>query len=117
MSVLWPGLDLITSLHKERNTKGGIRFEYPFRMYPPPAGFDRGAFDQEMMNEILALWERLHPRSTTGGRMQMNAVELRAAAFAVRANIDSVRMRRGRDHRSSSELKGKSLIDDESFDQ
>ena len=29
MSVLWPGLDLITSLHKERNTKGGIRFEYP----------------------------------------------------------------------------------------
>ncbi len=27
MSVLWPGLDLITWLHKERNTKGGIRFE------------------------------------------------------------------------------------------
>ena len=27
MSVLWTGLDLLISLHKERNTKGGIRFE------------------------------------------------------------------------------------------
>jgi hypothetical protein len=116
MCVLWPGLDLITSLHKERNTKDGIRFEYPFRMYPPPAGFDRGAFDQEMMNEILALWERLHPKSQTGGRMQMNAVELRAAIFAIRANISYVRRRRNDCGTKSPAPKNEPPIDDESFE-
>ena len=116
MSVLWTGLDLLISLHKERNTKGGIRFEYPFRMYPPPAGFDRGAFDQEMMDEILALWERLRPISTTGGRMQMNAVELRAAIFAIRAHISFVRRRRN-DFGKRPGPKNEPPIDDQSFEQ
>jgi hypothetical protein len=116
MSVLWTGLDLLISLHKERNTKGGIRFEYPFRMYPPPAGFDRGAFDQEMMDEILALWERLRPISTTGGRMQMNAVELRAAIFAIRAHISFVRRRRN-DSGKRPGPKNEPPIDDQSIEQ
>ena len=117
MSVLWPGLDLIITLRKERNIKGGIRFEYPFRMYPPPAGFDRGAFDQEMMDEILALWERLHPKSQTGGRMQMKAVELRAAIFAIQANISYVRRRRNDCGTKSPAPKNEPLIDDQSFEQ
>jgi len=116
MSVLWSGLDLIIRLHVARNIKGGIRYEFPFAMYPPPAGFDRGAFDEPMMDEIVSLWRRLHPKSKAGGRVHMNAVELRAAIFAIRANISDVRRRRYECRHKSPESKNEPLIDNQSFE-
>jgi hypothetical protein len=91
MSVIWPGLDLLIKLYVARQTKGGIRYEYPFRIYPPPSDFDRGTFSQEMMDKVSALWKRLRPKSKTGGRVQMDTVEIRPAIFAVRAYEDYLR--------------------------
>jgi hypothetical protein len=117
ISVLWPGLVLVIGLHVGRNMKGGIRVQYPFAMYPPPAGFDRGVFDQQMMDEILALWKRLHSKSKTGGRVQMSAVELGAAIFAIRSNIGYARRRRYDCRLKSAETKNELLIDNYSFEQ
>jgi hypothetical protein len=117
MSALWPGLSLLIRLNSARNMKRGIRYEYPFRMFPPPAIFDRGMFDQQMMDEIRAVWQRLHPISKTGGMVQMNDVELRAMIFAVQANVSYAR-RRGDDFRlKSANSKKEPLIDNLSFDQ
>ncbi len=93
MSTIWPGLNRLITFYIARQKKGGIRFEYPFRIYPPPAGFDRGTFSQAVMDKILALWKRLHPKAQTGGRVQMDTIELRTAIFAIRANLDFLRER------------------------
>jgi hypothetical protein len=117
ISVIWPGLDLLFKSYAARQHKGGIRYEYPFRVYPPPGGFDRGKFDQNVMDEILDLWKRLRPKAKAGGRVQMDPIELRAAIFAIRANIDFVRKRRHDLRRLDHATKAKFMIDDESFDQ
>jgi hypothetical protein len=117
MSVIWPGLDLLFKSYAARQHKGGIRYEYPFWIDPPPRGFDCGTFDQEMMDEIIGLWKRLRPRAKAGGRVQMDTIESRATIFAIRANIDFVRKNR-HDHRHLEPgTKARFRIDDESFDQ
>jgi len=93
MSAIWPGLNRLITFYIARQKKGGIRFEYPFRIYPPPAGFDRGMFNQSTMDTILALWKRLHPKAQTGGRVQMDTIELRTAIFAIRTNLHFLRER------------------------
>jgi hypothetical protein len=35
MSLIWPGLDLVNTSYISRQQKGGIRYEYLFRIYPP----------------------------------------------------------------------------------
>jgi hypothetical protein len=40
------------------------------------------------MDQMVALWKRLHPRAKTGGRTQMNAIEARAAILSMRVNLD-----------------------------
>jgi hypothetical protein len=88
MSIIWPGLDLLVRLHTARQMKSGIRYSYPFSMYPPSPEFDRGTFSQELMDKVPALWQRLYPKRETGGRVQMDTIELRATNFALRANLD-----------------------------
>ena len=86
MSIIWPGLDLIvkeSSLY--RNSKSR-RFCYPFRLYPPPPGFDRGEYGSSFMKDIIELWRRLTPKAKTGGRVHMDAVEIRTAILAIRVN-------------------------------
>src|SRR5580658_2175021 len=117
MAVLWAALDLIDRLYATRKIKGGIRYQFPFRMYQPPAGYDRGVFDEPMMDEIMALCNRLHPQSKTGGRMHMNAVELRAAVFAIRANISYIRKLRYDNRHKSPESRNELHIDNQSFEQ
>jgi len=115
MFILWLGLDLLITLHVARQSKGGIRYEFPFRIYPPPVGFDRGVLDQQMMDDIVALWQRLYPKSKTGGRMRMNEAELRAVIFGNRAYIGFDRMRRRKDRISVKDADPAIPIDDESF--
>jgi hypothetical protein len=88
MSVIWPGLDLLVKGYISKREKKIAIHEYPFRLYPPPSGFNRGVFHQELMEEILLFWQRLFPRSSSGGRMQMTTIEIRIAIFAVRVNLD-----------------------------
>ena len=117
MSVISPGLDLLFQSYAERQRKGGVRYEYPFRIYPPPGGFYRGEFDQNLMDKILDLWKRLRPKAKAGGRVQMDTIELRATIFAIRANIDFARKSRHDLRRLDPETKARFLLDDESYDQ
>ena len=86
-------------------------------MDPPPVGFPRGKFDRDLMDEIIGLWKRLKPKVKAGGRVQMDAIELRATIFSVRANLDYVRSRRYFYRCLRSEDKVVFRLDDESFDQ
>jgi hypothetical protein len=117
MPNICDGLDLINKSYIARQTKGGIRYEYPFRVYPPPSGFIRGTFDQGFMDVIIGLLRRLISKAKTGGRVQMDAIELRAAIFSIRANIDFVRRRRRFNRRASPEAKAMFQLDNESFVQ
>ena len=69
------------------------------------------------MDEIIGLWKRLKPKAKTGGRVQMDAVELRASIFSIRANLDYVRSRRYFYRRSTAEDKAALRLDDGSFEQ
>lgn len=117
MAIIWPGLDLIFNSYLARQTKGTTRYAYPFYMYPSPSPFDCGIFNDSMMAGIVALWKRLNPKAKTGGRVQMDTIELRTAIFAIRAQIDFVRGRRHSYRRSSPEVKTRLRIDDESLDK
>jgi hypothetical protein len=117
MSIVWQGLDRIIKSYVAHRTKGGLRYEYPFQIYPPPVGFSRGKFDRNFMDEIVGLWKRLRPKAKTGGRVQMDAVELRASIFSIRANLDYVRSRRYFYRRLKSEQKAAIRLDDGSFEQ
>ena len=86
-------------------------------MDPPPVGFPRGKFDRDLMDEIIGLWKRLKPKVKAGGRGQMDAIELRATIFSIRANLDYVRSRRYFYRCLRSEDKVVFRLDDESFDQ
>jgi hypothetical protein len=111
ISVIWPGLKLLTSLYASR------RHQYPFQLYPPPSGFDRGAFDLYAMDKITALSKRVRSIPMAGCRMQLDTIELRSAIFAIRAHRDFARMRRRHDRRSRLGRKAEPLIGDQSFDQ
>jgi hypothetical protein len=117
MSIIWQGLDRVIKSYVARQTKGGIRYEYPFQVYPPPVCFVRGTFDQNLMDEITGLWKRLKPKAKTGGRVQMDAIELRATIFSIRANLDYVRSRRHFYRRLKFEDKAALRLDDGSFEQ
>lgn len=69
------------------------------------------------MARIVALWKRLNPKAKVGGRVAMDAIELRATIFSIRAYVDSIRGRRHSRRRSSSKVKSLLLLDDESYDK
>ena len=117
IAVIAQGLEIIIESYVSREKKGGRRFEYPIRIYPPPSGFVRGTFDLGFMDQIIGLGRHLIPKAKTGARLQMDAIELRAAIFAIRVNIDFVRGRRHSFRRWSPELKTRFLLDDASFCQ
>jgi hypothetical protein len=76
MSVIWPGLDLIINAHAVRQQNKRILYSYPFSLYPFPRGTDIGTYNMPSMNQIIALWNAIRTKSTVGGRMQMNAIQV-----------------------------------------
>ena len=79
IAVLAPGVyHLCQSFHVHRRN-GTSPFSYPFRIYPPPRGFDRGVFNQQIMEKILELGEDLITKTKTGKSMQMDTLEASAA--------------------------------------
>jgi len=91
MSVIWPGLNFIVLAFLTRVKTGTCEFEYPFRVHPLPRGFDAGTWRPAMMDRIRELWIRLRHKATTGGRVQMNAIDIRAAILAARINLQLLR--------------------------
>ncbi|WP_348262651.1 hypothetical protein P8935_23030 [Telmatobacter sp. DSM 110680] len=57
IAVLAPGIELITRSYKDHLRAGTSRLSYPFRIFPPARGFDRGAFNQLFMDNFLVLGE------------------------------------------------------------
>lgn len=72
-----------------RDKKRG--YSYPFALCPPPYGFDRGTYDPTMMAQVVGTWNRLR-RKIAGGRVRLNSLELRIAAFAVRIQLEERRL-------------------------
>lgn len=93
MSMIWPGLDFIIKAESQRRTSGTATYCYPFRVYPPPGGFDRGVRHPAMMNVVIRLWKELRDKKDRGGRVRLNSLELRCAIFAVRVTGSLERMR------------------------
>ena len=91
MSVIWPGLNFIVLAFLTRVETGTCEFAYPFRVCPLPRGFDDGTYRSVMMDRIRALWIRLKPIAKTGGRVEMNAIDIRAAIYATRINLQLLR--------------------------
>jgi len=93
MSVIWTGLDFLVSAESKRKKDGTAKYYYLFRVYPPPAGFDRGTMHPQMMNIVIALWKKLRAKRESGGRLQLDCLEIRAAVFAVRVAMAIMRTR------------------------
>jgi hypothetical protein len=58
------------------------------------------------MNKVLNLWRRLRPKAHNGGRVPMNAIEIRSAILAVRINLDWCRYERDKAHKYAKKLRG-----------
>ena len=91
MSVIWPGLHFLVLAFLRREKFGTCEFAYPFRVCPLPRGFDDGTYRPAMMDRIRALRIRMKPLATTGGRVEMTAIDIRAAIFAARINLQLLR--------------------------
>ena len=83
--VLVPGLNLLVHSYLTHKRSGSSPLAYPFRIYQPPRGFDRGALNQTFMDRIVGLKESLKSKSKYGCRIKLDTWQLRGASFAVRA--------------------------------
>jgi hypothetical protein len=117
IAVLRPAISQLYWSYQARLQHGSSPFTYPFRIYPPPKGFDKGVFDQECMDKIIEIGKMLKTKSKAGGRVQMDTFQLRATAFAIRAYIDFLRLLRRQQRRQDLEVKARLHIDDKSFDR
>jgi hypothetical protein len=112
MSVIWPGLEFIIEADVSRRGKKTFGYAYPFRLYQPPQGFNRGVYSAAMMDQISALRNALQPKSAGGGRVQMNATQVRAAIFSICVNLDMGRRRKHDGRRWEPEVKVRWGIDE-----
>ena len=117
MSVIWPGLDVLVKSYVARRDKKWTLYGCNLRMYPPPAEFDRGLFHPCLMDQIIDLRKRFRPNAQVGGRVQMNAIEVRAAIYAVRVNLGYWRWSRHYRRHLSPEAKVTYQLDAQSFNR
>jgi hypothetical protein len=113
--ILARGINLLLLSHRKRQRTGNPPFSYPFRIYPPPRGFDRGLYNQPFMDKTLALEETFKGKPQNGRRVKMDTFQLRTAIFAIRAHVDYVRLLRHQNRSEDPEAKARMQIDDRSF--
>lgn len=112
LQILMPALTQLTSSYLEYRKRGASPYSYPFRIYPPPRGFDRGAFKQEIMDIILSLTETVNEKSDTRRRISMDTLQLRSVVFALRSYVEFSRFVKRNQRQRSRAAKSGSLIDD-----
>jgi len=103
--VLVPELNLLVHSYFTRKRSGSSPLAYPFRIYPPPPGFDRGAFDQTFMDKTIGLEKSLKSKSKYGCRIKLDTWRLRGALFAARVYVDYIRMIRRKQKNEASSVK------------
>jgi hypothetical protein len=101
MSVIFPGLNFMVLAWLTRQQTGACLSSYPFWLHQLPRGYDVGTFSSAMMDKIVGLWGRLKPMAKTGGRVRLNAIEVRIAILSARVNLKlgrhGARLMRGKD--------------------
>ncbi|HEY3704420.1 MAG TPA: hypothetical protein VGL22_05115, partial [Terracidiphilus sp.] len=117
VDIIAPGIELLFLSHQTHQQKGTSPLAYPFRILPPPRGFDRGLYNQTFMDKTLALRKSIRARFHNGRWVQMDAFELRAAIFAIRANVEYARLLRRQQRSKDLEIKARLHIDDKSIAQ
>jgi hypothetical protein len=99
IKILASAISLIVHSYKVRERAGASPLRYPFHVNLPARGFDRGTYNQTFMDKILALWECLITKSPNGRWLRLDAIQLRAAIFAIRANVKYARLVRSKERR------------------
>jgi hypothetical protein len=94
MSVIWPGLEILIKSYVCHRDKKPVEYRYPFRLHPPDPAFNRGTYNGDLMERVLALYSHLHPKTEVGGRVRLDAVQVRAAIFAVRVTLAFARKKK-----------------------
>jgi len=117
ISLIWPGLDFVVKAEVTRRKHRVSSSCYPFQLYPPSPGFNRGTMDSEMMGIVIGLWRKLRLKQTRGGRQRLNSIELRAAMFAVRVTLALKRLDRHRKRKLGLEAKARFEVDSRSVKQ
>jgi hypothetical protein len=115
MTVIWPGLDRIVLAYSEYRKSGQSLYAYRSSHYNPSAEFNRGRINRDLMDQIVDLWKKLRPKAERGGRVRLNAIELRAAIFAVRVNSDWWRLQKYQGRKHKAKTKQMLRIDPESL--
>ena len=90
IDVLKPAIEQLVWSYQKYLKSGTSPFTYPFRILPPPRGFDRGVRNQNM-EEFLDRAGALKTNGNIRPWMEMDTFQLRAAAFAIRTYIEFVR--------------------------
>ena len=117
LDVIAPGLEQLVGSYRVHEEKGTSPFAYPFRIYPPPRGFDRGTFDKDIMEKILSLAGTVKAIRNRGRGTEIDTLQLRATAFAIRTHIDFVRSVRRQQRGRASEVKVALHVDGKSVAQ
>ena len=115
MSVIWPGLNRIVLFYSEYCRSRQSLHSYRFRPHSPSVEFNPGRFSSDCMEQIIALWKKLRPKRKSGGRAQLNAIEIRAAILAVRVNSDWWRLQKYEGRKHKKRTKQMLSIDPESL--
>ena len=116
VSIISSGLDLIARSYSVRRSGKEPLYSYPFRLLPPPLGFNKGIYNAQFMKTVLDVWKRLRTKTARGGRFQMNAVEIRAAILGVRINLDWSRFNIGAAERLAK-LAGRKPTEEEKLER
>ena len=109
--ILAPAIEMLFLSYQTHKRKGTSLLAFPFPIFPPPRGFDRGLFNQHFMDKTIALRETIRANAENSRWVKMDAFDLRAAIFVIRANVDYTRLLRRQERlKRSMEKLGLQLI-------
>ena len=86
-ALIWTGLNHIVLSYALRERTGQAPTGYPFRLLPLPRDFDAGMYSASMMNRTIVLCACLKPKRSSGGSLELDSFQLRAAAFSARVTL------------------------------
>jgi hypothetical protein len=65
-SLIGKGLAFLAKEDAVWREQKSVIFQYPFRLYPPPQGFDRGKRETDFMDKVFQLEQTIRPKARRG---------------------------------------------------